>query len=54
VIPPLVPVAYAFALLHFVYGTSFPAVRARPAQIGIEQSSATMVFYLLLALAFRV
>ena len=53
-IPPLVPVVYAFVVLHFVFGTSFPAVRVRPAQIGIEQSSATLVFYLLLALAYRI
>lgn len=53
-IPPLVPAAFALALLHFVYGTSFPAVGVRPVRIGIEQSSATLVFYLVLALAYRI
>lgn len=52
-IPPLVPAVFALALIHFIYGISFPAVRARPAQIGLEQSLATLLFYLLLATAFR-
>lgn len=52
-IPPLAAVAFAFAVLHFIYGVSFPAIGVRPVRIGIEQSSATAVFYLLLALAFR-
>ncbi len=52
-IPPLAMMAYAFALLHFIWGASCPAVRVRPARIGIEQSSATLLFFLLLALAYR-
>ncbi len=54
VIPPLAIAAYSFALLHYIYGTWRPAVHARPVKIGIEQSSATLLFYLLLALAFKV
>ncbi len=53
-IPPLAMLAYAFALVHFIWGASFPAVRVRPAKIGLEQSSATLVFFLLLALAYRI
>jgi YwiC-like protein len=53
-LPPFVPAVYALALLHFIYGISIPAVGARPVRIGVEQSSATLVFYLLLALAFRI
>ncbi len=34
--------------------TNFSAMQVRPVQIGIEQSSATLVFFLLLALAIRV
>ncbi len=52
-LPPLAMAAYLFALLHYVYGTWQPAVRARPVKIGIEQSSATLLFYLLLAIAFK-
>lgn len=53
-VPLLVPAVFALALIHFIYGISFPAVRARPAQIGLEQSLATLLFYLLLATAFRI
>jgi hypothetical protein len=53
-IPLLVMGAYLFALIHFVWGTSFPAVRVRPARVGLEQSSATLLFFLLVALAYRV
>ncbi len=51
-IPPLAMAAYLFALLHYIFGASFPAIRARPVRIGIEQSSATLLFYVLLAAGF--
>ncbi len=52
-VPPLTPLAYAFAVLHFAYGIAVPRVHVRPTRVGIEQSLATLAFFLILALAFR-
>ncbi len=51
-VPPLAPAPFALALLHFVYGITHPCVGVKPARIGIEQSLATLVFYLLLGMVF--
>lgn len=51
-VPPLVPLPYVLAFAHFLYGITHPAVGVRPARIGIEQSLATLVFYVILGLAF--
>ena len=53
-VSPVVPLAFAFAVIHFGWGIAFPAVRARPTRVGIEQSIATVAFFLILAIAFRV
>lgn len=51
-VPPLTPVPFALALLHFAYGITHPCIGVKPARIGIEQSLATLVFYLLLGIVF--
>ncbi len=53
-VPPLTPVAYALALAHYSYGMVIPCVKARPVRVGIEQSAATLAFFIILALTFRV
>jgi hypothetical protein len=42
------------ALAHFAYGVTHPCFGVRPARVGIEQSLATLAFYLMLGVAFAV
>lgn len=51
-VPALVPVAFALAASHYLYGITRPCVGVKPARIGIEQSLATLLFYLLLGTAY--
>jgi hypothetical protein len=50
--PPLAWLAFALAVPHIFSGVIFPAVRVRPACIGLEQALATLVFSILLGLSY--
>lgn len=51
VVPVWAPVPYALALGHYVWGITHPCVAVKPARVGIEQSLATLGFYVVLGLA---
>lgn len=51
-IPIWAPLAFALAGAHYVYGITHPCVGVKPARIGIEQSLATLLFYLVLGAIF--
>lgn len=51
-IPIWAPLAFALAGAHYVYGITHPCVGMKPARIGIEQSLATVLFYLVLGAIF--
>jgi hypothetical protein len=54
VTPPLVPGAFAAMLVQVVAGVGVPAIGARPRRLGLEQPAATVVFSVLLILAYRI
>ena len=51
-IPPLAPLPFLLAAAHYVYGITHPCVAVKPVRIGIEQSLATLLFYILLGVTF--
>ncbi len=51
-VPLWTPIAFALAGAHYVYGITHPCVGVKPARIGIEQSLATLGFYIVLGLIF--
>jgi 4-hydroxybenzoate polyprenyltransferase len=51
-IPLWAPLPFALAAAHYVYGITHPCIGVKPVRIGIEQSVATLVFYVLLGLGF--
>jgi YwiC-like protein len=53
-VPPLSWLGFALAVPHVAGGVLIPAVRARPARIGLEQASATLAFSVILGLSFSV
>jgi hypothetical protein len=52
-LPSLVPLAFAALLVQVVYGTFHPAVGVKPQVLGFSQVAATVVFVLLLVVAYR-
>lgn len=53
-VPPATPFAFALAAGHYVYGITHPCVGVKPVRIGLEQSFATLGFYVVLGLIFAV
>ena len=53
VLPALVPLAFAAMLAEVARGTFHPAVGAKPQALGFSQTVATIVFIVLLVLAYR-
>lgn len=53
-VPLWTPFAFVLAGAHFLYGITHPCVGVKPVRIGIEQSLATLGFYVLLGLMFAV
>lgn len=51
-VPTFVPLVFVLAAAHFVYGITHPCVGVKPARIGIEQSLATLGFYVVLGIVF--
>ena len=51
-VPVWTPLAYVLAGAHYVYGITHPCVGVKPARIGIEQSLATLLFYIVLGIAY--
>lgn len=51
-VPLWTPLVFALAGAHYVYGITHPCVGIKPARIGIEQSLATLLFYLVLGAIF--
>jgi hypothetical protein len=51
-VPAWSPLPFALAAVHYVYGITHPCIGVKPARIGIEQSLATLLFYLLLGAAY--
>jgi hypothetical protein len=54
VLPPLVPLAFLAMLAEVVRGIFRPAVGAKPQVLGLSQVAVTVVFVMLLVLAYRV
>ena len=53
-VPPLTPVAFAAMLAQVVGGTRAPGVGVKPTRIGFAQVGATVVFAVLMIIAYRV
>jgi len=53
-VPALTPFIFALAGAHFVYGITHPCVGVKPVRIGLEQSFAALLFYVLLGAAFLI
>ena len=53
-VPAFTPFVFALAGAHYVYGITHPCVGVKPARIGIEQSLATLLFYLVLGAIYTV
>jgi hypothetical protein len=51
-VPPLVPLAYLLLLVDAVDGMNRPAVGAKPTTIGLRQLAASLVFVLLMVMAY--
>jgi hypothetical protein len=54
ILPLLVPLAYAAMFAEAVRGTFRPAVRVKPQILGLSQVGVTIVFVVLLVLAYRI
>jgi len=53
ILPPLVPLAFAVMFAQVIHGTFRPAVGVKPQVLGFAQVGATIVFVVLLVLAYH-
>ena len=53
ILPPLVPLAFAAMLAEVIHGTFHPAVGVKPQVLGFAQVGATVIFVVLLVLAYH-